>query len=578
MKLFILFLLVFITSNVLGQPLPAESQYQVGKNLLTNGGFEQGKKGWTSSAGTFSVTSANGAVDGVAGCVTLSAQTLSLTNLSTANVANLKGDATVSAEVYSTVAGVQACSVVDNVEIDCVNIGNLSSWANSVNINTVFGSTNYGVRLKTSGNVTGTVCLDEARVLKQSFVTVSQPHLIGVAQIQGTTGCQWQRTNTAPGAFGAVAACPGPTSIISGNYGAVQTTDTDLPRFTWNNLPVGKYVVSMEVPTNNGAAAVSALAISDGVTTSKPRIATEDNGITQGVTLSATFEYSSPGSRTWELFGAQSSGTLRINNNTTSPDNGLRVTVTYYPPDTAIVSQRCTNNPTQCENVFSAKATSGAVVSNENLDFINGNGSIPTTGRFQYTFNTGIFTAAPNCVVVNDSENTVNGTNTFTCSVISTSSTTLDIQCKQIATITNRPHQIICQKSPPDYKAEQLITGTFAEMVKTPGVPKPVTRSAKINCDASSAITSQRGTAWITSVGNASGGQCLITLPATSFLDTPECSLTNTAAVTGDATTFTLSLVHTSATSLSSDCRISAGATSDCTAYDYTLICHGAAP
>ena len=46
---------------------------------------------------------------------------------------------------------------------------------------------------------------------------------------------------------------------------------------------------------------------------------------------------------------------------------------------------------------YSAKVSSAGVVSDENSDFINGNASIANTSEFTVTFNSSLFTAAPNC-------------------------------------------------------------------------------------------------------------------------------------------------------------------------------------
>jgi hypothetical protein len=53
-------------------------------------------------------------------------------------------------------------------------------------------------------------------------------------------------------------------------------------------------------------------------------------------------------------------------------------------------------NTLECTDTFSADVSSTGVVSNENVDWINGNFSISTT--YNGTFNSGIFTVAPNCV------------------------------------------------------------------------------------------------------------------------------------------------------------------------------------
>lgn len=501
-------------------------------NILVNPGFEHStfSTGWTTTGTTATLTAETVTIiHGKKALETVaSSQNISIVQDSTLYASQLAGvQGFVKAWISNTAPSVSMCARAAGVTLtgnNCVTLATDGRWKEYV-IPVVLSATSNGISIAAT-SVTGTTIIDEAfvGVVPNAMPEVSQPQLVGSAHIQGTALCQWQRTNTAPGAFGAVAACPGPTSILAGAFGAVQTTDTDLPRFTWNNLPPGRYVVTMEVPTNNGAAAVSALAISDGTTTSKPRIATENNGITQGITLTTAFEYTSAGSRTWELFGAQSSGTLRINNNTTSPDNGLSILVTYYPPASKVYSQGCAD-PRQCENTFTAKLSSTGVVSAENLDWINGN-CVQATGLKTCTLNTSALGITTGMVCTY----TANA-NTHIPIVQTSNSTTVAVENANTSGVTTAgAGELRCTKASADYKPQDMITGTFANVVTAPSTPKPLLGSAEVST--TGGVSKEFGDLFTTCT-NANPMVCTF---ARTYTNAPNCSVTNSDTGTANCT------------------------------------------
>jgi len=78
-----------------------------------------------------------------------------------------------------------------------------------------------------------------------------------------------------------------------------------------------------------------------------------------------------------------------------------------------------------CENEFSAKVSSGGVVSDENVDWINSI-AITDTSLFTISFKTGAFTSAPNCNVT-----VVDGVTSYDAMVkVSTQATTSQVQVR----------------------------------------------------------------------------------------------------------------------------------------------------
>jgi len=73
--------------------------------------------------------------------------------------------------------------------------------------------------------------------------------------------------------------------------------------------------------------------------------------------------------------------------------------------------------------------------------------------------------------------------------------------------------------------------------------------SAILVCSASSSITNQFAAGWITSIGNVSGGNCVLTLPAGTFSSAPVCTISsNDIPPAGEQDVYTASA--TSATSV----------------------------
>ena len=149
--------------------------------------------------------------------------------------------------------------------------------------------------------------------------------------------------------------------------------------------------------------------------------------------------------------------------NTTSPAN-LSFIATSGTMKT--YSASCGAN---CIDGFSAQASSTDVVTNENVNWINGDCTNATTGQGTCTFTSGIFTVAPNCNVTLASVNMI-------ASIISVSSTSITYETRNLSGAQiNNPVSIFCQKQGADFVATRTIVGSFNEVMTTPGVGKPKT-------------------------------------------------------------------------------------------------------
>jgi len=122
-----------------------------------------------------------------------------------------------------------------------------------------------------------------------------------------------------------------------------------------------------------------------------------------------------------------------------------------------------------CENVLSASVTSAGVVSKENVDWINGNFVVSNTSTYTGTFNTGIFTVAPNCVFITNSGSNLNGFQD-----VATSATTVVPRFMNTGGVnTASGFDIVCQKQGADYQSSRTIVGSFKEVPKVVGINSP---------------------------------------------------------------------------------------------------------
>lgn len=140
---------------------------------------------------------------------------------------------------------------------------------------------------------------------------LSQANMVASGKFASTASCTWARTNTAQGAFGTTAACPGPTVEFNPGPGILQTTDADLPQFTINNLPAGRYLVHFVGQHSLSVSAFAALSIFDG-TTRSGQAGTQNDTSSGHFHLTGQFVYSDSGNRTFQLQGGSSTGTVTL--------------------------------------------------------------------------------------------------------------------------------------------------------------------------------------------------------------------------------------------------------------------------
>lgn len=141
-----------------------QKQFLANENILSNPGCENGKTGWTVTAGTFT-RDTSVKVRGSASCkVVLSSQTLSVTQDATLNAAQYNGTVQglgfmrIKSDVALSLCARQAGTTSTSL---CVSILATNTW-NLYKIPFLLGSTSNGISLTSSGAVTGTVYFDDS--------------------------------------------------------------------------------------------------------------------------------------------------------------------------------------------------------------------------------------------------------------------------------------------------------------------------------------------------------------------------------------------------------------------------------
>lgn len=335
-KFLILVLLVFFATESQAQFKPAEQQYLGESNIAINGGFEQGKTNWTNVNGTFSVGSTNKLFGQNAGCVTLTAQSLDLSNKVATSSAMSGLQGYVNAYVKTPFAS-QVCAVVDNVDTYCVDTYADNNYK-QYQIPVVLGSTNLGVRVKSTSQ-TGTACVDSASFGAARLTQdIAQGEVLNFYQYGAS--CTFNRTATGFADFATVLACDSTPKDITGSLkDLLVITDTDLPQYTINNMPVGDYILSVQIPYFEAdlASEFGCLRISDGTNFGNSTCHFDNNATLINGYVEYSFSLNQVSNKTFRLQGSDIS--VLAFTDTANRNNKLHWSLKYYPPKSKVIAQ-----------------------------------------------------------------------------------------------------------------------------------------------------------------------------------------------------------------------------------------------
>ena len=626
MKLLTAFLFSFTASAALND---VDKAMVWPKNVLPNGGFENGRQGWTVSGGTLAtVTSGSNLLTGTVSATWDSngaAQTMR-----TASIAIPKG-------LYGK-NGVLACKtqVPSGTATTTMNVDdgtNDLATARTIQTTTtpVYNYLNF--IFPSSGNIRITftsVAADEPTIVfddcflgdaeEVNLTNISQAVFIGSAYFAPTTNCQWTTTSASIAAFGTDTDCPGPTVSSNPGPGTIQTTDANLPQITVNNLPPGTYrVVVSAFAGQTVGAANPVFALSDGAITVGRGYGASAVGTSGQVAVEGVFTYTSTANRTFALYASVNSGTLNLYNVSSNIETWFHV---YRMPTTSEQAYRPSTIPflwtgyhdSTCSWAYSATtlASPSGDASCALVTSYSANAGTITTAAESGNAQPGLVFTAPNVGVyevcasfvvtaTNDRAagfiltNGVSNSTSYAEAVLTIHNTyidTLSLCGWYVATSANTTFYpfirgdassssmtIAANTTYSNNKGVDWQIRFLSQNIPSPLLTGSVTSSstgavrsevANINCDAGSAITSQLGS-WVSSIGNISGGACTVTLSSGAFSAAPYCVATPNAAFA--STGLILSAASASATSVSVDCEDDASGA--CSAFDANLLCFG---
>lgn len=314
-----------------------DQNYTGSQNIAVNPSGENGIAGWTGVGATpvFSTATADlipPATGAITWDSTAAAQTLTGTLVSFKGLAGLPGELT----CYTRNASGTATHTLglwdgtNNLYPTTIASGT-SYQATTLNFTFPSGSGTWRFTSVASNepNLGITKCFIG---LSRTIGQVSQAQFIGSAYIAPTANCTWTRANTALGAFGTDADCPGPTVEENDGPGTIQTTDTDLPQFTVNALPAGRYAVQITgLGGNTGGGGGTNYAISDGTTTTGHGTGNSTDGASAEFHLVGNFLYTSAANRTFSVHGSAAANTNSLYNGTANGTGRLRITIYRFP-------------------------------------------------------------------------------------------------------------------------------------------------------------------------------------------------------------------------------------------------------
>jgi hypothetical protein len=254
-------------------------------------------------------------------------------------------------------------------------------------------------------------------------------------------------------------------------------------------------------------------------------------------------------------------------------DYSFEVPVNEWQQSNIIIGQfngleSCTNT-LECTDTFSAKVTITGTVVEENIDWLSGNCSNPTTGTYNCTVKTGIFTVAPNCTAT--TEGVVGSPNTAQLQILSATSINAFLRNTSNG-VQSSQWNIICQKQGVDYIGKTAKAVASDQNLRTPGVTKGVVYSAFIG--AAGTIVSELGDFISGSCTVASTNVYTCNFNAGIFASDPFCQLTVMGASGAARNGYIVTNPTTS--SITYLTYNTSGATP--TALNAFLTCHGVSP
>lgn len=387
--------------------------------------------------------------------------------------------------------------------------------------------------------------------------SISQATIAATAIQPGAAGCSFgQSSSTGETDYVAISTAGGCGSawITTGGLTASSTANI----ITFPNMPAGDWEVSISalIISTSAAGVVCNFRITDGTTpfgySSAGVFTSAISPIIQGTTT-----YNDTATRVFQVESSDSTGasaSCNLENGTAG--RNIIWTFKRFPK----ASEQVVRNSVPYHQLYAAKTSSVGVVSNENIDFINGNCTNPSTGNYTCTFNTGKFVNTPNCWIAD----------TFApqSAITALSASAVSFETRDNAgTLTDTAAGISCQ----DKDAASLPAPILVGSITSSSVGALVMEGARITLGAAPAIVSQTGSAFV----SVAGAGVTKTVTMTGWASAPFCTASSGNVATNFFTAFNVIPTATTLSLVPTDSPTGAGASA--TASDFIdLLCIGA--
>jgi len=510
-------------------------------NLLVNANFEYSSvaTGWTVTNATSSISAAP-----VEGAQALS---LNLTKIleiyqnsatNTARLSGLQGLAGLKIKT-SDVDGLKVCARNDGVTSStlCVNIPKDGTWKD-VNIPFILSGTANGIAVTSTGS-TGTVEIDNAFVgTSAPFQNVNGARRLGSIFYAPTINCEWQLTSSSFNSFSADTDCA--TPVVSGS---AKAPATKIPAIV---LPSGSqagtyYFVAtgmFYVATGN----YGTWRFHDGTTGTSGNVGYQNTNSIGSVVGSITYTSNLSSDTTINIQNKTNGGQSRLTANEFS--GGLGIEVYYFPPESKIYSQNINDYEATDEFVAAITTTTGAKT-DENIPWISScTAANPTVCTFNTNLKDGI---NPLSNALKCTYSSVSGGNVASINSTSTTLTIGTYTTNGSQTASGNVQVVVhCSKISSDYKARNVIVGSFAGIEKCANDYECTdTFSAKVS---GAGIVTGENIDWLNgNCNNPSTGLFNCNFNSNIFTVAPNCTITPTysSSNNGNATIDTTTSTNT---------------------------------
>ena len=364
---------------------------------------------------------------------------------------------TVSAWIKTSASDCHFVEMVDGAESQTVAISNSDEWKQYI-INGTMGTTSYGYRVECNTSITDDVYVDEtfAGAAEPDTFDIGTANFYGSVKWEATSGCLWATGNTSYANFSADVDCDDNARLVKGNYnttnGDAGNSNGQTPQIKFSYIPAG--VLRCEAKSfyyTSATGLVGHLAFSDGTSrTSSNHVYSNVSSIGVGSQVIGEFHYITPqtSETTIQLQQRISSGTMNISVN--AFEQNLEISCYHYPSPQKVVAAKCEG--LECENEFSVEfggasddsncTSSPCTVRSEGVNWFT-SATRSATGTYPLTFETGVFSAKPNCVCSGAELGVTGQTH---CSVVVASTTSATVYTGQSSTAKDAEVQVQCSR------------------------------------------------------------------------------------------------------------------------------------